>query len=131
VDSDFNPFRFYARAGFVTFFALALLMAYVARIEDDGLSEIAEYVAVYPRIEAIHFVPGTSDKTIQHWQIETRDSVEDIKKFYSNRENLRNWEIILNDPVLVLEKNNTRLTITIGEQPRTPLNFAFYLLEYK
>jgi hypothetical protein len=129
VDGGFNPFRFYAKAGFLIFLALALLMAYVARIEDDGLSKIAEYVAVYPRLEELHFVPRTSDKTIQHWQIKSGDSVTDIKKFYLNRKNLRNWEIIRNEPVLVLEKDNMRLTITIGEQPRSPLSIVFYHLE--
>ncbi len=131
VDREYNPLRFYAQAGFVTFLALALLMAYLARVEDDGLSEIEKYVAVYPHIEALHFVPRSSDKTIQHWQIESRDSVGDIKKFYSSKENLRDWELIRTDPTLVLEKNKTRLTITIGEQPRSSLNFIFYLLEYK
>ena len=131
VDSAFNPFRFYAQAGFVTFLMLALLMAYIARIEDNGLSEIAEYVAVYPHIEELHFVPGTSDKTIQHWQIKTGDSVADIKKFYGNPDNLANWNIIRNEPVLVLEKNNTRLTITVGEQPRSPLSMVFYHLEHR
>jgi hypothetical protein len=131
VDVGFNPFRFYAKAGFVIFLLLALLMAYVARIEEDGLSEIAEYVAVYPRIEELHFVPRTSDKTIQHWQIKTYDPVADIKSFYSNQKNLRNWEIIRNEPVLVLEKSNTRLSITIGEQPRSSLSMIFYHLEHK
>lgn len=131
VDRDFNPFRFYAKAGFVIFLMLALLMAYVARIEDDGLSEIAEYVAVYPRIKELHFVPRTSDKTIQHWQIKTSDSVAGIKNFHSNQENLRNWEIIRNEPVLVLVQNDMRLTITIGEQPRSSLSIVFYHLEYK
>jgi len=131
VDVGLNPLRFYAKAGFLIFLILALLMAYIARIEDDGLTEIEKYVAIYPRIEGLHFVPRTSDKVIQHWQIETRDPVEDIKKYYTNRKNLRNWEIIRFEPVIVLEQNNTRLTITIGEKPRTPLNFIFYLLEYK
>ncbi len=131
VDVDFNPFRFYAKAGFVIFLMLALLMAYIARVEDDGLSEIAEYVAVYPRIEELHYIPRSSDKTIQHWQIKTRDSVEDIKKYYLNRKNLREWEIIIKEPVLVLEKSEKRLTITIGEQPRSSLNMVFYHLERK
>lgn len=131
VDVDFNPFRFYAKAGFVIFLSLALLMAYVARIEEDGLSEIAEYVEVYPRIEELHFVPRASDKTIQHWQITTYDPVADIKSFYSNQENLRNWDIILKEPVMVLEKGNTRLSITIGEQPRSSLSMIFYHLENK
>ena len=131
VDSGFNPFRFFAKAGFVIFLTLALLMAYVARIEDDGLSEIEEYVAVYPRIEELHFIPRTSDKTIQHWQIKTYDPVADIKKYYSNQKNLRDWDVILNEPVLVLEKSNTRLSITIGEQPRSPLSMIFYHLELK
>jgi len=131
VNGDYNPFRFYAKAGFVIFLTLSLLMAYIVRIEGDGLSEIAEYVAVYPVLEELHFVPRTSDKTIQHWQIKSSDSVEEIKKFYSNQDNLSDWEIIRNEPVLVLEKNNTRLTITIGEQPRSSLSIVFYHLGYK
>jgi len=131
VDGDYNPFRFYAKAGFVIFLTLSLLMAYVARIEGEGLSEIAEYITVYPDLEELYFVPRTSDKTIQHWQIKSSGSVEDIKKFYLNQNNLRDWEIIRNEPVLVLEKNNTRLTITIGEQPRSSLSIVFYHLEYK
>ena len=131
VDVDYNPFRFYAKAGFVIFLSLALLMAHIARIEEDGLSEIAEYVAVYPRIEELHFVPRTSGNTIQHWQIKTYDSAADIKSFYSNQKNLRNWEVIRNEPVLVLEQSNMRLSITIGEQPRSSLSMVFYNLEYK
>lgn len=131
VDGDYNPFRFYAKAGFVILLTLSLLMTYVVRIEGDGLSEMAEHVAVYPGLEELHFVPGTSDKIVQHWQVKSSDSVEDIKKFYSNQDNLRDWEIIRNEPVLVLEKNNTRLTVTIGEQPRSSLSFVFYHLGYK
>jgi len=131
IDSGLNPFRFYAKSGLVIFLSLALLMAYIARIEDEGISEIEEYIAVYPRIDEIHFVPRVSDKTIQHWQIKTNDSVADIKEFYLNRENLRNWELIRKEPVLVLEKNDTRLSITIGEQPRSSIRMVFYHLESK
>lgn len=131
VDRGYNPIRFHAQAGFVTFLALALLMAYIARVEDDGLSEIAEYISVYPRIEELHLIPRTSGNIIQHWQIKTSDSVEDIRKYYSDLKNLGDWEIIRNKPVLVFDKNNMRLTITVGEQPRSPLTFAFYRLEYK
>jgi len=33
--------------------------------------------------------------------------------------------------VLVLERGKTRLTVTIGEQPRSPLSMVFYHLENK
>ena len=115
----------------MVFLFLALLMAYIARMEDGGLSQITEYVAVYPRIEELHFVPRMSGNTIQHWQIKTSDSIEDIKRFYMNRMNLGNWEIIRKEPVVVLEQNNRRLTITIGEQPRSTLSMVFYHLEHK
>jgi hypothetical protein len=131
VDRGNNPFRFLSQTGFVVFLALTLLMAYIARTEDEGLSEIEEYIAVYPHVESLHFVPRVSDRTIQHWQIESRDKVADIRKFYTNRQNLRDWTLIREQPVLVLERGNTRLTITIGEQPRSPLSMVFYHLEHK
>jgi len=131
VHGGYNPFRFYAQAAFVVFLMLALLMAYIARVEDDGLSEIAKYVAVYPRVKELHFVPRTSDRTIQHWQIESGDSVADIKQFYSDQNNLGEWVIVRKEPVLVLENDNTRLTITIGKRPRSSLSFVFYHLETK
>jgi hypothetical protein len=131
VDRSNNPFRFLSQMGFVVFLALTILMAYIARTEDEGLSEIEEYIAVYPRVESLHFVPRVSDRTIQHWQIESRDNVADIRKFYANRQNLRGWTLVREQPMLVLERSNTRLTITIGEQPRSLLSMVFYHLEHK
>lgn len=125
VDRGRNPIRFLSQAGFVVFLGLALLMAYIARTEDEGLSKIEEYIAVYPRVESLHFVPRVSDRTIQYWPIESRDNVEDIRKFHMNRQNLRDWALIRVEPVLVLERGKQRLTITVGEQPRSPFSPVF------
>lgn len=131
VDRGHNPFRFLSQAGFVVFLSLTLLMAYIARTEDEGLSDIEEYIAVYPRVESLHYVPRVSGQTIQHWQIESRDNAADIRAFYTNPENLRDWTLLGEEPVLVLERDRMRLTITIGERPRSPLSTAFYHLEHK
>ena len=129
VDKSFNPFRFYAQGGFVTFLMLTLLMAYIARVEDKGLEEISRYIAVYPNVESISFIPRTSDRTIQHWQLKTSDPIKHISKFYSNQENLRDWQIIRKEPMLVLEKNNYKLTISFTEHPRISQNYIFYHIE--
>lgn len=131
VDKSFNPFRFYAQGGFVTFLILTFLMAYIARVEDEGLEEISKYIAAYPNVESINFIPRTSDKTIQHWQIKTSDSIEQIRKFYSVEENLRDWHVIKTKPMLVLEKNDSRLTISVTEHPRISMNIIFYHIENK
>ena len=131
VDQSINPFHFYAQGGFVTFLILTFLMAYIARIEDKGLEEMSKYIAVYPNVESINFIPRTSEKTIQHWQIKTSDPIQHIKAFYSRQENLREWQIIRTEPRLVLEKNNHKLTISISEHPRISLNFIFYHIETK
>jgi len=129
VDKSFNPFRFYAQGGFVIFLMLTFLMAYIARVEDEGLEEISKYIAVYPNVESINFIPRTSDKTIQHWQIKTNDSIQHIKAFYSDQDNLRDWQIIREGPILVLEKSNYKLTISVTEHPRISLNYIFCHIE--
>ena len=129
VDKSINPFRFYAQGGFVTFFMLALLMAYIARVEDKGLEELSKYIAPYPNVESINIIPRTSDKTIQHWQIKTSDSKEQIRKFYSDEKNLQDWQVIRKKPMLVMEKSNYKLTISITEHPRISLSFIFYHVE--
>jgi hypothetical protein len=131
VDRGHNPFRFLSQAGFVVFLALTLLMAYIARTEDAGLSSIDDYIAVYPRVESVHFVPGVSSRNIQHWQVESRDTIADIRAFYTAPANLRDWTLIREEPVLVLGRDSMRLTITIGEKPRSPLSTVFYHLEHK
>ena len=131
VDRGHNPLRFLSQTGFVVFLALTLLMAYIARTEDEGLSRIGAYIAVYPHVESVHFVPRASDRTIQHWQIKSRDKVADIREFYTKQKNLRDWILIHEEPVLVLERDRERLAITIGEQPRSPLTTVFYHLEHK
>lgn len=131
VEKSFNPFRFYAKAGFVTFITLSVLMAYIARLEDDGLEEIAGYIEVYPIIEEIHFIPRVSDKTIQHWQIKTTSTAEAVKQFYNDQKNLRDWQVVVEEPVLVFEKANLKLTIAVAEQPRSSLSNIFYHLEHK
>lgn len=131
VDRGHNPFRFLSQAGVVVFLALTPLMAYIARTEDEGLSGIEDYIAVYPRVESLHFVPRVSERTLQHWQIDSRDNVAAFRGFYANPENLRDWTLIRKEPVLVLERSRTRLTITIGEKPRSQLSTVFYDLEHK
>ncbi|MEJ2181634.1 MAG: hypothetical protein P8Y28_14690 [Gammaproteobacteria bacterium] len=131
VEKSRNPFRFYAQGGFVTFLLLTFLMAYIARNEDKGLEEISRYIAVYPNVESINFIPRTSNRTIQHWQIKTSDPVEHIKEFYSNPKNLRDWQIVRKEPMLVLEKNNYKLTISFTEHPRISQNYIFYHIENK
>ncbi|WP_455218882.1 hypothetical protein [Kaarinaea lacus] len=129
VDKRFNPLRFYAKAGFIIFLLLTFLMAYIARVEDEGLEEISNYIVAYPNVESINFIPRTSDKTIQHWQIKTSDSIEQIREFYSVEENLGDWRVIRRTPTLVLEKNNYRLTISVTEHPRISMNIIFYHIE--
>lgn len=131
VDKSLNPFRFWAQAGFVVSLMLTFLMAYLSRVEDKGLEEIAKYVAVYPNVESIHFIPRTSGKTIQHWQVTTGDAVKDINTFYSDRNNLRDWRVIITDPMLVLENDVYRLTITAAAQPRSSFSNIFYHIEHK
>ena len=129
VDKSFNTLRFYSQAGFIIFLLLTFLMAYIARVEDQGLEEISKYIVVYPNVESINFIPRTSDKTIQHWQIKTNDPVERIKEFYLNESNLQGWQVIRKDPVLVLEKNNQKLTISTAEHPRISITMIFYHIE--
>ena len=131
VDKNFNPFRFYAQGGFVTFLMLTFLLAYIARVENKGLEEISRYIAVYPNVESLNFIPRTSDRTLQHWQIKTSDPIEHIREFYSDQENLRDWQIVRKAPILVLEKNNYKLTISITEHPRISQNYIFYHIENK
>ena len=76
-------------------------------------------------------MPRVSDRTLQHWQIESRDNVAAIREFYANPESLRDWTLIRKEPVLVLERSMMRLTITIGGKPRSQLSTVFYHLEHK
>ena len=49
VDRGHNPFRFLSQAGFVVFLALTLLMAYIARTEDEacpGLKITSRFIRV-------------------------------------------------------------------------------------
>ena len=129
VEVGTNPFRSYAQAGFFTFLMLTFLAAYLARLEDNGLVEISEYAVPYPNVESVHIIPRASDKTIQHWQIETSDPIERIAAFYSDPENRRDWQVILDKPMLVLQKDALQLTIIFAQQPRSDKTSVFYHLE--
>ena len=129
VDRDDNSFRFYAQSGFLGFLALTLLMVYIARVEEKGLDEISEFITVYPNIELVKFIPRSSEKTIQHWQLKTNDSIEYVKKFYSDPANLSGWRIVMAEPMLILKKTDHQLTLSFADQPRSPLNSIFYHLE--
>ena len=129
VDRSNTPFRFYAQAGFVIFLLLTVFMAYIARQESEGLELIGEYIDPYPNVESISFIPRTSARTVQHWQIKTTDSVQQIKAFYSEVDNVRDWQLVMSEPNIVLERDNHRLTISVAEYPRVNMNMIFYYIE--
>ena len=99
VDKSTNPLRFYSQAGFITFLLLTFLMAYIARVEDKGLEEISKYIAVYPNVESINFIPRSSEKTIQHWQLKEKYNDKVLYKWIAERQatqciacyNCHNW----------------------------------------
>lgn len=128
VDKEANPFRFYAQGSFLGFLALTFLMAYLARVENNGLNEISEFITVYPNIEVVKFIPRTSEKTVQHWQIKTSDSIEHINKFYSDPANLSGWQLVMDEPMLILKKTGYKLTLLVADQPHSPLNSIVYHL---
>jgi len=92
-------------------FLLSLVMAFVVYKEFNATNEVAKYITPYNGDMSSIYTP------LSHiWQFETTDSKEQVRLFYSNKENYKGWDLIRSFPFMTIKKDNIQMQIDLNSR---------------
>jgi len=116
IDKSSRPLAYLSQAGAAITLLLILFVTAVSNLDHRGRDEISKFITVYPNIETISYLPQVADDQLQHWLVETADTVEQVSRFYSQPEHREGWQVKTEPPSILLKRDGQKLLILIQRQ---------------